>query len=307
MAGGRPRNPPNLVPVDQVLQPQQVLDEEWTLLELIQAVDTTEKTIQWLARRGMLRNHLLCHVCGNGMTVSAYNGHIEGKRWKCPAQCRGATKSIRFDSWFQRSHLSLTKCILLLYFWVEDFPQDKICRELGISSHTAVDWCNFVREVCDEDLRRPPQQIGSLDPQTWEPIVVEIDETKYFHRKYHRGQWREEHWVFGGIERDSGKCFMVEVEDRTRPTLEALIQEWILPGSHIISDGWRSYHHVEQIGGRGLYTHDVIVHEHHFVDPNNPLIHTQNIENTLMRAKRKLKRQFGTSEALFQSYMYEFV
>ncbi|KAL8589047.1 hypothetical protein ACOMHN_055060 [Nucella lapillus] len=103
-----------------------------------------------------------------------------------------------------------------------------------------------------------------------EPIVVEIDETKYFHRKYHRGQWREERWVFGGIARDSGKCFMVEVEDRTRSTLEALIQEWILPGSHIISDGWRSYHHVEQIGGGGLYTHDVIVHEHHSWTPTTP-------------------------------------
>ena len=96
MAGGRPRNPPNLVPVDQVLTPQQVLDEEWTLLELIPAVNTTDNAIQWLARRGMLRNHLLCHVCGNGMTVSAYNDHIDGKRWKCLAQCRGATKSIRY-------------------------------------------------------------------------------------------------------------------------------------------------------------------------------------------------------------------
>ena len=45
-------------------------------------------------------------------------------------------------------------------------------------------------------------------------VVVEIDETKFFHRKYHRGQWRPGHWVFGGIERGSGKCFLVEVPDR---------------------------------------------------------------------------------------------
>ncbi|KAL8602278.1 hypothetical protein ACOMHN_022791 [Nucella lapillus] len=172
-----------------------------------------------------------------------------------------------------------------------------------MSPKTVVDWCNFIREVCDEDLRRHPQQISGFDLQTGQPIVVEIDETKYFHRKYHRGQWREGHWVFGGIERETGKCFMVEVQDRTRPTLEALILQWILPGSHIISDGWRSYHHLEQLGG-GIYLHDVIVHEQHFVDPNNP---TNNIENTWMRAKRKLKRQFGTSEALFQLHLYEFV
>jgi len=31
-------------------------------------------------------------------------------------------------------------------------------------------------------------------------------------------------------------------------------------------------------------------------------IHTQNIENMWMRLKRKLRRQFGTSRALFQTY-----
>ncbi|KAK9754939.1 hypothetical protein QE152_g903 [Popillia japonica] len=49
--------------------------------------------------------------------------------------------------------------------------------------------------------------------------VVEIDESKFFHRKYHRGQWRESHWVFGGIERGSGKCFLVELADRAAETL----------------------------------------------------------------------------------------
>ena len=68
-------------------------------------------------------------------------------------------------------------------------------------------------------------------------VVVEIDETKFFHRKYHRGQWRPGHWVFGGIERGSGKCFLVEVPDRRAVTLKEAIMQYILPGTHIISDG----------------------------------------------------------------------
>ena len=37
-------------------------------------------------------------------------------------------------------------------------------------------------------------------------------------------------------------------------------------------------------------THSVIVHERNFVDPIEPGVHTQLIENTWMRAKQKLRR-----------------
>jgi hypothetical protein len=72
-----------------------------------------------------------------------------------------------------------------------------------------------------------------------------------------------------------------------------------MPGSIIVSDGWRAYHNLEEIGG-GVYEHKVvIIHEENFVDPEDPEVHTQNIENTWMRCKRKLRRQFGTSTNLF--------
>ena len=56
----------------------------------------------------------------------------------------------------------------------------------------------------------------------------------------------------------------------------------------------------------GIYMHSVIIHEHHFVDPFDADIHTHNIENLWMPAKQKLKRQFGTSQVLFPSYLREF-
>ena len=44
----------------------------------------------------------------------------------------------------------------------------------------------------------------------------------------------------------------------------------------------------------------------YFVNPDNPDIHTQNIENMWMRVKRKLRRQFAMSRALFQTFLSEF-
>ncbi|RUS73042.1 hypothetical protein EGW08_019206 [Elysia chlorotica] len=37
-------------------------------------------------------------------------------------------------------------------------------------------------------------------------------------------------------------------QDRTRATLEPIIQEFILPGSHIMSDGWAAYGNIPKIG-----------------------------------------------------------
>ena len=44
--------------------------------------------------------------------------------------------------------------------------------------------------------------------------VVQIDESKFGKRKYHRGHHVEGQWVFGGIENDSRKCFLIAVEKR---------------------------------------------------------------------------------------------
>lgn len=45
-------------------------------------------------------------------------------------------------------------------------------------------------------------------------VTVEIDESKFGRRKYHRRHRVEGQWVFRGYERDTGRVFMVAVEDR---------------------------------------------------------------------------------------------
>jgi len=162
-----------------------------------------------------------------------------------------------------------------------------------------------MREECRVWFTNNNEQIGRMDADG-EPIVVEIDQSKYFHRKYHHGQWRDGHWVFGGIERDSGKCFLIEVPDRCAATLQPLIEQYILPGSHIMSDGWAAHTNIDAIWHE-IYLHSVIVHQRNFVDPHDPDVHTECVESMWMRAKRKLRRQFGTSRELFPSYLHEFM
>ena len=57
---------------------------------------------------------------------------------------------------------------------------------------------------------------------------------------HHKGRTIKGRWIFGGVETlHKNKCFFVHVDDRTFKTLSEIIFEYVLPGSMIITDGWR--------------------------------------------------------------------
>ena len=60
--------------------------------------------------------------------------------------CR-TTQSVRKGSFFEKSNLSLRQIMLVLYFWAIEVSQSIIQSEAKIARHTAVDWCQFIREV----------------------------------------------------------------------------------------------------------------------------------------------------------------
>ena len=78
--------------------------------------------------------------------------------------------------------------------------------------------------------------------------TAEIDESKFGRRKYHRGHRVKGQWVFGGVERESGRRFVVPVPGRTVDTQTIVICAWIEPGTTIISDCWAAYRDIESLG-----------------------------------------------------------
>jgi hypothetical protein len=52
---------------------------------------------------------------------------------------------------------------------------------------------------CEQHLLGMLEPLGGVDEVTNKPIVVEIDELKFFHRKYHRGMYGDGFWVLGMI------------------------------------------------------------------------------------------------------------
>ena len=67
---------------------------------------------------------------------------------------------------------------------------------------------------------------------------------------------------FGGCEKENSKSFVAPDDVRDRETLLTEIRRWIRPGSIIMSDCWKAY---ECISDMGLgYTHKTINHSKEF-------------------------------------------
>ncbi|XP_011345294.1 uncharacterized protein LOC105283873 isoform X2 [Ooceraea biroi] len=124
--------------------------------------------------------------------------------------------------------------------------QQVLCEELHLSPHAVVDWISFCREVCLFWAENNSTKLGGPGK------VVEIDEAKIGKRKFNCGRIIKGNWIFGGYERESGKIFLVPVPDCTGETLLGVIKEWILPGTTIMSDCWKSYNCLNNEGFQHL-------------------------------------------------------
>lgn len=94
------------------------------------------------------------------------------------------------------------------HFWARGMKMKDAMHEIDISWHTAVDWASFASEICLVAFVERAEQLGGQGK------TVEIDESKFGRRKFWRGHRVEGCWVFGGIERESGRVFMEVVEKR---------------------------------------------------------------------------------------------
>ncbi|XP_047135528.1 uncharacterized protein LOC124812680 [Hydra vulgaris] len=277
MPRARPSAQTFIVEPNEILEPEVILLENRTFFEIASVGGEPMSVFKWLAKRRLLKNSVYCMQCGISFGLNAYKNATDAYRWFCK-NCK-KRQSVCDGSFFSKSRLPLRQLLLYIYSWRQNAPQQDIQHETEIHrSATLADWGNFCRDVCKVDIKGNPQIIGGIKIDRT-PIIVEIDKSKFFH---------------------------LEVPDRTSRTLKGFIIQHILPGSHIVLDGWVSYAGIENIG-EGIYSHEVITHERHFVDPQNNDIHTQNVENMWMRLERKIRQQFGTSETLFESRLHEFV
>ena len=272
--------------------------KKWRFEDLLDHVKDKELLIKWLMCEGLMAKARVCPRCSAEMKLVSCNDRSDGFKWECQLQMDGkrhkVETSIRKGSWFAQSNMTLGEVLKFTYWWCLDLDQSQIRHEMGLACGTGVDWDSFCREVCEIAMFENSAKIGG------EGKVVQIDESKFGKRKYHRGHHVEGQWVFGGIEEDSRRSFLIAVEKRDEETLLPLIKKWIEPGTVIVSDCWKAYYNLEKHG----YTHSTVNHSQEFV--NNQGKHTNKIEGHWRQAKVKLP-PFGVRKHHFSSYLAEFM
>uniref|UniRef100_A0A182IWX9 ISXO2-like transposase domain-containing protein n=1 Tax=Anopheles atroparvus TaxID=41427 RepID=A0A182IWX9_ANOAO len=117
----------------------------------------------------------------------------------------------------------------------------------------------------------------------------EIDETKITKRKSNVGRVNDSHkeWLVGGICRETKGIFLIRVERRDSDTLMSVITENVLVGTRLATDCWRGYSRLAQV----RFTHGTGNHSSNFLNSNNALIHTLNVENLWRWLKEYLKQK----------------
>jgi len=131
--------------------------------------------------------------------------------------------------------------------------------------------------------------------------TVEIDESKFGRRKYHRGHPVKGQWVSGGVECESGKTFLVPVPNRIADALMAVIDAWIEPGTMVIIDCWGAYQDLDAQS----YTHRTVNNSIGFVDQRSGT-DTNTIESTWHHVKAFLSLYNRKGDYIYHLAHYMF-
>lgn len=254
--------------------------------------------IEFLFEVGLLKA-AVCKKCGSGMKQKLKKSYSDGSAYVCRKMVGGnqcnTELSIRNNSWFSKSKLKLFEILLISYEILRGTKTGRIAEEYGFASTTLADWRQFINEVILNYIEENSEKVGG------DGVVVEIDESKFGKRKYHKGHRVEGQWVFGGVERGSGRVFLVAVHDRCEETLLSVIKEWIKPGTSVYSDCWKSYDCLTDEG----YEHLKVNHSLTFVDPDTGC-HTNTIESTWRHVKATLPTYNRKADFKFYLAMYMF-
>ncbi|XP_039255553.2 uncharacterized protein LOC120332381 [Styela clava] len=262
-----------------------------------------KECIEFLRKHRLLADHMVCPNCNEEMREERFRSRNKIEyRWRCKKTICRTIITIR-NSIFEGSKANLRDLVLLMYYWANEFDQERISNETGLSDRTIAEWEKLLRGVCSRDLDMKGRLIGGIGR------TVSIDETQIVRRNAssNRGSRPVKAlWLLGGVESSSKKLFLELVPEetgRTAPTMLRLIAKNVARGTRIWTDQFPSYNKLEQMGMG--YIHETVNHSIEYVSPMG--VHTNEIESLWGEIKKRFRAMNGVARHMVQSYLDEWV
>ncbi|CAF0747971.1 unnamed protein product [Brachionus calyciflorus] len=272
----------------------------------------TEKSEQELIENfqsiGLIPKEKRCPKCDCVMQIKSRKRENKSNfllyNWRC-------TKCASFFSLYEGTFFGIFKIPILIICqlikcWSLEIGIAKSCElnildEIKISRYTVSKIFKYLRLCCCVFIDKTNIKLGGKS------CIIEIDESLFGKVKYNKGKdlRKKKVWVFGLIERLSGRCYLQVVPNRKAETLLAIIYDHVLPGSIVYSDKWSSYNKISELYDN-QNVHKTVNHSLNFVDPET-LACTNKIESLWNTVKVRFREMRGCNKMYIQSYLDEFM
>ena len=135
---------------------------------------------------------------------------------ECPAKICIRRRSIRTGSFFEDSKIPLGQWLYVIFLWSIDESNKRLSLLTRLSLRTVVTTLAKLCNLCSWKILNGNIKLGGRGK------TVEIEESMFgAKRKYNRGRVSEGTWVFGMVERCTGRSLAFRVPNRSRETLVA--------------------------------------------------------------------------------------
>ena len=264
-----------------------------SIIEFSKIICTISNLLEYMRNNGLLTRVYTCVKCDENCTLVRDISLSDTQIFQCSnRQCK-ARYSIRTGSLFEKSKLSLTKLMTIIYFFCAGSSVGKCVKFTKVSRRVCIQWYNYCRDICTRYLHDNPVHFN---------CSVQIDETALGgKRKYNRGHVRgKPRWIFGIIDNNATKCYFQFVHDRKGVTLIPIIRAKVVEGNRINSDEAPVYGQLRQ-----WYTHGTVCHKREYVNRRTG-VHTNGIENLWSVMKSKVKECRGSQGDMLYGRLNEF-
>ncbi len=221
---------------------------EYTLQTIEGLGDDPIDLVIWMIHEDFLDIIQNCRHCHGNVNLERFGEYADGVVWRCARQDCRWHRSVRENSFFANSHLSLRVQMKLIISFAADGTAKATALMLGLSRQTVVNYFIACRRNYQASILANP--IVFTAGGVYESDECIIEDVKV------GNNIRAGIWVQSIVERATGQVFLTRVLDRSTASLVPTITTLVPPGSYIFTDDWASYRSLPEHG----YVHRTVNH-----------------------------------------------